>query len=53
MSLLSLLAGVALGAAFSPFWMMVWGMVKGWFKKEVTTVESVVAPPTVTPTATK
>ncbi len=28
MNLFTLLAGVALGAAFSPFWMMVWNWVK-------------------------
>jgi hypothetical protein len=28
MDLLSLIAGIALGAAFSPFWMKVWGLIK-------------------------
>jgi hypothetical protein len=28
MDLLSLAVGIAVGAAFSPFWMMVWGKVK-------------------------
>jgi hypothetical protein len=28
MDLLSLAIGIAVGAAFSPFWMMVWGKVK-------------------------
>lgn len=30
MDLFSLIIGIALGAAFSPFWMKVWGMVKDW-----------------------
>jgi hypothetical protein len=61
MSLLSLAAGIAIGAAFTPFWNKVWTWIKG----EATTVEadvksvetkvsSVVSPaPTVTPTVTK
>ena len=28
MDLLSVAVGIALGAAFSPFWMMVWGKIK-------------------------
>ena len=28
MDLFSLVIGIAVGAAFSPFWMMVWGMIK-------------------------
>jgi hypothetical protein len=28
MDLFSVAAGIALGAAFSPFWIMVWGMIK-------------------------
>lgn len=26
--MLDIVIGIALGAAFSPFWMMLWGMVK-------------------------
>lgn len=28
MSFVTLFAGVALGAAFSPFWMMIWNWIK-------------------------
>jgi hypothetical protein len=28
MDLLSIIAGIILGAAFSPFWMMVWGKIR-------------------------
>jgi hypothetical protein len=31
MDLFSLVTGIALGAAFSPFWMMVWGKIKDQF----------------------
>ena len=30
MDLFSLIIGIALGAAFSPFWMKVWSVVKDW-----------------------
>jgi len=33
MDLVSLAVGVAVGAAFSPFWMAVWAKVKAWFSK--------------------
>ncbi len=28
MDIISLVAGIALGAAFSPFWMKVWAVIK-------------------------
>ena len=30
MDLFSLAAGIALGSAFAPFWMMVWSKIKSW-----------------------
>jgi hypothetical protein len=33
MDLVTLVIGVVVGAVFSPFWMKVWNMVKGWFTK--------------------
>ena len=30
MDLLSVVVGIALGAAFSPFWIMVWAKIKSW-----------------------
>lgn len=37
MDLLSLAVGVAVGAAFSPFWMKVWTYIKGVFAAKVDT----------------
>ena len=30
MDLTTLIIGIAIGAAFSPFWMKVWALIKGW-----------------------
>jgi len=34
MDVVTLVLGIAVGAVFSPFWMKVWGMVKGWVSRE-------------------
>ena len=50
-TLVAISIGIALGAAFTPFWVKVWGWIKG----EAKVVESkIVSAPvlTVTPTAT-
>ncbi len=30
--MIHLIIGIAIGAAFAPFWMMVWNKAKAWFK---------------------
>lgn len=39
MDLLSLIVGVFLGAAFSPFWMKVWAWLKGLIQSKTDTTE--------------
>lgn len=36
MDLITLAIGIAIGALFSPFWMMVWTKIKGWFSSTPT-----------------
>ncbi len=35
MDLISIIVGIAIGAAFSPFWMAVWKRIKGMMTKTV------------------
>ncbi len=40
MDLLSLAVGIAVGAAFSPFWMKVWAWIKGLFAAKTDTTDT-------------